>query len=81
MHRRYTHRIRKFLKIAGELSNKKEPRWIHAASKGFTTKNGTLHHINGIISDITKLKRTKEVLSEKELALHAKTIKLEETKD
>jgi len=59
--------------------HKKEPRWIQAVSRGFTEENGGVRYINGIISDITKLKRAEAVLSEKEIALQARTTKLEET--
>lgn len=58
---------------------KKAPCWIHAISLGLTTKNGELRYINGIITDISKRKRAEEILSEKKIALQAKTVKLEET--
>ena len=58
---------------------KKELRWIQAVSLGTTAENGKIQYINGMINDITKLKRAEEILSEKEIALQAKTIKLEET--
>lgn len=58
---------------------KKAPRWIHAISLGITTENAGLRYINGIITDITKRKHAEDVLYEKEIALQAKTIKLEET--
>jgi DNA-binding CsgD family transcriptional regulator/PAS domain-containing protein len=58
---------------------KKEPCWVQAVSLGLTKKNGELRYVNGIISDITKLKRAEAVLTEKETALQARTTKLEET--
>jgi len=58
---------------------KKEPRWVHAISLGITHENGETRYVNGIISDITKLKHAEQILSEKELALQARTTKLEET--
>ena len=59
--------------------HKKELRWIHAVSLGIAQENGELRYVNGVISDITELKHAEQVLSEKELALQAKTTKLEET--
>jgi len=59
--------------------HKKEPRWVQAVSRGSTTENGEMRYVNGIISDITKLKHAEADLSEKEIVLQAKTTKLEET--
>jgi DNA-binding NarL/FixJ family response regulator len=59
--------------------HKKETRWIHAISLGIAQENGQTRYVNGVISDITELKHAEQVLSEKELALQAKTTKLEET--
>jgi len=53
--------------------DKKKPRWIHAISKGITSQTGEIHYINGIIIDITKLKRAEETLIKKDTALQTKT--------
>ena len=56
-----------------------KPCWIHAISKGIASQTGEIQFINGIIIDITKLKRAEETLIKKDKALQTKTIILEET--